>query len=273
MISVKLPFECNANEGDLTMGYSHDDPSLKTGAGGLTIWALQDMARANRFEELDNMFHNGLNMDALPVGYSAGAGLPWPDIGSKIISQMLNLLTIEGKYLKVDSRQLVSDATDYFIRKCWRGKIFFPSNNKRVSKGKNRIKESLLVPSSPIVPQAKFDTMLLDSHPLAKGATSNVVVLSYTDPQTRPYWAELVATTIQGYDIQVAVKGKYGPLYIGKTWFGKYDQQGEFIASDPDKSVAFYFLDFNEGALKEQREKHLDGAKEETLDPLPHVDN
>jgi hypothetical protein len=32
-------------------------------------------------------------------------------------------------------------------------------------------------------------------------------------------------------------------------------------------------LDFNEGALKEQREKHLDGTKEETLDPLPHVDN
>ena len=28
------------------------------------------------------MFHNGLNMDSLPVGYSAGAGLPWPDIGS-----------------------------------------------------------------------------------------------------------------------------------------------------------------------------------------------
>ena len=46
------------------MGYSHIDPSLKTGAGGLTIWTLQDMARANRFEELDNMFHNGLNMDA-----------------------------------------------------------------------------------------------------------------------------------------------------------------------------------------------------------------
>ncbi len=255
------------------MTYDHSDPNLRTGEGGLTIWTLQDMARANRFEELDNMFNNGLNMDALPVGYSAGAGLPWPDIGNKIISQMLNLLTIEGKYLKVDSRQLVSDATDYFIRKCWRGKIFFPSNNKRVSKGKNRIKESLLVPNSPIVPQAKFDTMLLDSHPLAKHATSNVVVLSYTDPQTKPYWAELVATTIQGYDIQVAVKGKYGPIYIGKTWFGKYDKQGEFIASDPDKSVAFYFLDFNEGALREQLERHWDGTKEETLDPLPNVDN
>src|SRR5262249_25010367 len=107
-------------------------------------------------------------------------------------------LTIKGKYLNVDSKQLVGDATEYFVGKCWRGKIFFQSNNKRVSKGRNRIKESLLVPNSPIVPQAKFDTMLLDSHPLAKGATSNLVVLSYTDPQTRPYWAELVATKIQG---------------------------------------------------------------------------
>jgi len=46
------------------MAYSHNDPSLKTGDDGLTVWTLQDMARANRFDELDNMFHNGLNMDA-----------------------------------------------------------------------------------------------------------------------------------------------------------------------------------------------------------------
>jgi hypothetical protein len=37
--------------------------------------------------------------------------------------------------------------------------------------------------------------------------------------------------------------------------------------------VAWYFLDFNEGALKEQREQHWDGTEEVTLDPLPHVDN
>ena len=60
---------------------------------------------------------------------------------------------------------------------------------------------------------------------------------------------------------------------MGKTWLGKYDDKGEFIASDPDKLIARYFLDFNDGALREQREEHWDGSEEEPLDPLPHVDN
>jgi hypothetical protein len=255
------------------MGYSHNDPSLKTGDGGLTVWTLQEMARANRFEELGNMFNNGLNMDALPVGMAAGAGLPTPDIAGKFVSQLPVYLTIESKYLNVDSKQLVADATDFLIGKLWRGKIFFSSNNKRVSQGRNRIKENLFVPSSPFVPMAKFDTMLLDGHPVTKGAKSNIVVLSYTDPQTRPYLLETVGAKLQAYDVQVAVKGRYGPVYIGKTWLGKYDKQGEFTASDPNKVVAWYFLDFNEGALKEQREQHWDGSEEVTLDPLPHVDN
>jgi hypothetical protein len=74
-------------------------------------------------------------------------------------------------------------------------------------------------------------------------------------------------------DLQVAVKGKYGPVYIGKTWFGKYDKSGEFTASVPHKVVGFYFLDFNEGALKEQKESHWDNSEEEVLDPIPHIDN
>jgi hypothetical protein len=32
-------------------------------------------------------------------------------------------------------------------------------------------------------------------------------------------------------------------------------------------------LDFNAGALKEQREEHWDGSDEESLCPLPHIDN
>jgi len=115
--------------------------------------------------------------------------------------------------------------------------------------------------------------MLLDSHPLAPEAKSNVVILNYADNQTRPYWQELALTKVQVYDVQVAVKGKYGPVFIGKTWLGKYDKQGEFTASNPDKLIAWYFLDFNEGALKEQQEKHWDGSNEELLDPIPHVDN
>jgi len=53
----------------------------------------------------------------------------------------------------------------------------------------------------------------------------------------------------------------------------KYDDRGEFTAHDPNKIIGYYFLDFNEAALKEQREHHLDGSKEEALDPIPHVDN
>jgi hypothetical protein len=116
---------------------------------------------------------------------------------------------------------------------------------------------------------AKFDTMLLDSHPLVPEAKSNVVILNYAHPETRPYLQELALTKVQVYDVQVAVKGKYGPVFIGKTWLGKYDKQGEFTASNPDKLIAWYFIDFNDGAIKEQREAHWDGSEEEFIDPLP----
>ena len=72
--------------------------------------------------------------------------------------------------------------------------------------------------------------------------------------------------------MQVAVKGKYGPVFIGKTWFGKYDEKAEFTALKK-AVIAWYFIDYNGDALKEQRENHWDGAEEELLDPVPHVDN
>jgi hypothetical protein len=71
----------------------------------------------------------------------------------------------------------------------------------------------------------------------------------------------------------VAVKGKYGPVFIGKTWFGKYDKSGEFTAGDPNRVVGRYFLDFNEAALEEQRKSHWDGSEEEVLDPIPHYED
>ena len=193
--------------------YDHNDPSLKTGEGGLTVWALHEMAQKKQFKELNDLFNNGLNMNSLPVGLAAGAAARVLDIDNKVIA----------------------DALDSLTGRNWRGKVFFSSNNKRVSKGRNRIKASVLLPNSPIVPMCKFDTMLLDSHPLVPEAKSNVVILSYPDPETRPYWQELAFTKVQVYDVQVAVKGKYGPVFIGKTWFGKYDKQGEFTASYPDK--------------------------------------
>jgi hypothetical protein len=233
------------------MGYDHNDPSLRTGADGLTVWTLTEMAQKKQFNELNDLFNNGLTMNTLPVGLAAGTAARVLDIDNKVISEALDALG--GKN--------------------WRGKVFFTSNNKRVSEGRNRIKAHVLLPNSPIVPMCKFDTMLLDSHPLVPEAKSNVVILSYPDPRTRPYWQEVVCTKVQVYDVQVAVRGKYGPVFIGKTWLGKYDKQGEFTASDPDKLTVWYFLDFNDGALKEQQERHWDGSKEEFLDPIPHVDN
>ena len=231
--------------------FDHNDPSLKVGEGGLTVWTLHDMAKRKQFKELNDLFNNGLSMNSLPVGLAAGAAARVLDVDNKV----------------------VADALDSFAGKNWRGKWFFSSNDKRVSKGRNRIKASVVLPNSPIVPMCKFDTMLLDSDPLVPEANSNVVILSYPDPETKPYLMERAFTKIQVYDVQVAVRGKYGPVFIGKTWLGKYDKQGEFTASNPDKLIAWYFIDFNDGALKEQRESHWDRSEEELLDPLPHVDN
>jgi hypothetical protein len=232
-------------------GYDHNDPSLKTGEGGLTVWVLQKMTQEKRFNELDELFDNGLNMNALPVGMSAGAGAATFDTDIKLINEWLSI----------------------FAGKNWRGKIFFSSNDKTVSQGRNRIRSSFVNPRAPFVPMIKFTTKLLDSHPLAPRAKSNLVILNYTDPLTKPHWQEFIPTKIHALDLQVAVKGKYGPVYVGKTWFGKYDKNGDFTANDPNKVVGRYFIDFNEGALKEQKESHWDDSEEEILDPIPHIEN
>src|SRR5262244_2909131 len=114
------------------MGYNYDDPSLRTGAGGLTVWTLHDMAQAKQFKELNDLFNNGLSMNSLPVGLAAGAAARVLDIDNKMVAEALDALT--GKN--------------------WRGKVFFPSSNKKASKGRNRIKSSLLLPRAPIVPMA-----------------------------------------------------------------------------------------------------------------------
>ena len=232
-------------------GYDHDDPSLRTGDGGLTIWDLQKMAQEKRFNELNDLFDNGLTMNALPVGVCAGTVARVLDMNVAPIPEWL----------------------DWFAEKSWRGKIYFSSNNKRVSEGRNRVRSTLVNPLSPFIPMCKFQTVLVDSHPLAPKAKSNIVVLDYSDPLTEPYLLERLVKQIPLIDLMVAVKGKYGPVFIGKTWLGSYDEKGGFTASNPDKLCNWYFLDFNEGALREQRESHWDGSKEEMLDPIPHVNN
>ena len=55
------------------MRYDHDDASLRTGADGFTVWTLHEMAQKKQFNELNDLFNNGLTMNSLPVGLAAGA--------------------------------------------------------------------------------------------------------------------------------------------------------------------------------------------------------
>jgi len=115
-------------------GYDHDDPSLIAGPGGLTVWDLKRMAQEKRFSELDNLFDNGLNMNALPVGLAAGTPFA----------------------LWAGDKKLIAEWLDLFTDKNWRGKVYFSSTNKRVSQGRNRVRKSFVLPNSPFVPSSNL---------------------------------------------------------------------------------------------------------------------
>src|SRR5262249_37583240 len=148
-----------------------------------------------RYDELNHLFDNGLTMNSLPVGISAGGGgaafdrttflFPW----AVPIADLLGYRYWPMMGIGID---LTNECVTRFALNFWRGKIFFPSSNKRVSEGRNRMRKSPFDPFSPFAPMAKFTTMLLDSHPVARHAKSNLVVLNYSDPTTKPYLVEML---------------------------------------------------------------------------------
>lgn len=226
--------------------WSRDDVRLKR--GDLTVWKLQEMAQKKQLDELNNLFNNGLSMNSLPIGYAAGVGARVMGANTKMMGEALDSLT--GKN--------------------WRGKYFYPSTPTE-SHGLNRIREVLFSSKAPFVLMGAFKTQLLDSHPLVPEAKSNLVILNYANPKTKPYIQEKILTQIQVYDVMVAVPGKYGPLYIGKTWLGKYDEAGEFQAFNKDHLIAWFFLDFNVEAIMEQASEHWDNSREILFDASKDV--
>ena len=205
------------------MGYEHDDPSLRTGEGGITIWTLQKMLQEKRYDELNRLFDNGLTMNSLPIGISAGAGGAAFDRTTFLFPWAVPFADLLGyRYWPIDiGIDLTNESVTRFALNLWRGKIFFPSNNKGVSQGRNRMRKSVYDPFSSFVPMAKFTTMLLDSHPVAPGAKSNLVVLNYSDPTTEPYLLEILATQVHGYDVMVAVKRQIWACFRWENLVGK----------------------------------------------------
>lgn len=214
----------------------------------ITIWSLQDLARQKKFDVLNDLFNNkGIKIDKLPEGYAAGAAA-----------------RVLGGF--------GSGVLDSITGNSWKGKMFFPSENPRKSKGLNRIREGGLIgKSGPIKPMASFETELLDRDPLTPETKSNVVILNYAKPITKGYWQEKAISATPVYDVMVPIKGRNGTVFVGKTWIGLYETDGSFTPQHD--RVAWFFLDFNKETLKLQMEEHWDASKEEILNPLPLVKN
>ena len=215
----------NINWSTLNKGKPWTVQDVKAIPSNITVWSLQKMAEDGDFTSLNTLFSHALTMDSLPIGYAAGAG----------------------------TRVFGTDILDMLTGDNWRGKIFY-SGSKTASHGLNRIRQYLAVPNSPIQPLAAFKTYMLDKYPLTPEATSNVVILNYAHPNYVDFFISKV------FDVMVAVPGKYGPVYIGKTWMGYYDNHDKFVTPFADHLLAWYFLDFNQGALDEQKANHWPGG-------------
>ena len=102
------------------MGYEHDDPSLRTGEGGITIWTLQKMLQEKRYDELNRLFDNGLTMNSLPIGISAGAGGAAFDRTTFLFPGQSRSQTLVD--IGIDQ---INGWVSWFALNLWRGKIFF----------------------------------------------------------------------------------------------------------------------------------------------------
>lgn len=211
----------------------HTTPAKEAllGPQEITVWSLQALAQNGRTDVLNELFNNhGITLEKLPAGSAAGAGVRASGMKNPLFSRLMDDLTGPN----------------------WRGKIFFPSEDPRRSRGLNRIKQTQRKESA-VTPMGSFVSMLVDRHPLVPEAKSNLVILNYAQPLTQNYWQELVLTQMQIYEVMVAVPGKFGPIFIGKTWFGKYAENRTFTAADAGELTAWFFLDFNAPSLSVQQ--------------------
>ncbi len=203
----------------------------------ITIELLQKLAECKQYDVLNDLYNNqSVHLDSLPRGYSAGKGARVLDVSSGLVSGFLAAIT--GSQ--------------------WKGKIFFPSVNPRETRGLNRIESYNLLTFGKVVPMASFVSKLVSSHQLVpefKG--DSLVLLNYAHPVSDgvngTVQEQILRDHVQVYDLMVAVPGKYGNVFIGKTWLGHYrTNDGEFIANDQDSLIAWYFLDYNQAALANQ---------------------
>ncbi|MBI3548989.1 MAG: hypothetical protein HY078_08120 [Elusimicrobia bacterium] len=209
--------------------FQASDKRLAVGAEGITINELSALAKEKKFDVLEKLFKEyAVTVACLPHGHSAGA---------------------PGGVFVEHVRTGVSGAFTELAGLLWQGKVFSPGAGpecRSESNGENRVSALEYI---------KFVPRLIGKSSLASTRASNMVELNYSAPGVGVL--PLAVRALGVYDLMAAVPGKYGPLYIGKTWLGRYNKGNapdSFVKYRNSKQVAWFFLDFSEGALNDQKQ-------------------
>ena len=247
----------------------------------LDVWSLQKLAADGKTDVLNELFnHHSISLTQLPVGFAAGTG-----------TRILGLEDLYKSYAANRAPLLLNSPVSEIVKKIanllevltganWRGKMFFPSVSPDKSMGLNRIKHFVTIPYAKIERMGSFVTRLVpNTDDLAQEVRgevtsgANLVILNYAHPiqPASLYWQEYVLNYIQVYDVMAAVPGKYGPVFIGKTWIGDYDKTTSEFKPYAKQLVAWFFLDFNPAAMAAQKQDHWDKSEEDMDTPLPSM--
>lgn len=249
----KLPTSCSVLEEEF--GWPLNFAGLDLGGENeLGIYTLERLAKKENYRVLDYIFNcKSEYIKSLPSGYAAGTG-----------SKSSLARDVFAKFREDELKSL------------WHGKIFFQSENERMTVGKSRLYSR---DQKKIIPMANFVSRLAETHPyvpeIASGA--NVITLNYSHLKTprKKHHLETLLDDLQTYDVLVAIKDSDKKLYIGKTWKGKYDRSTtKFTADEPEKVIAWFFLDFSESGLAAQKKVENDRQQgpptpEVILSPVP----
>ena len=240
--------------------YLESDEALRVGGDGITIEDLQAIAHeaprdARYVEVLLKIFNEyGVSMSYLPRGFSAGLGASI-DLADNVDA---------------------SDVLEHLTGRLWFGKYFEqPDRCFRLTRGANRIGRHLRIDFvARLIPRDRIENFVESPESLDIRARSNFVDLNYAStlpaqrrtgldqPHTHTDDGVLGLRRMAGlverlgvYDLGVVIPGRHGPILVGRTWLGEYADNAErtYSASALEgRQIAWFFLDFNEGALATQ---------------------
>lgn len=227
----------------------------------ITVEFLQNMLTKDKdgVKKANYLFNRSIKIDRIPEGYSAGRGARVFGTEIEIFNQFLNTL----------------------VKLSWKGKIFFtPTEEGNLSMGLNRIRAA---GKSVYVPMASFVTKLVDHHEFVEDFKGqSLVILNYAHPLTEKKYIHesILNKNLEVYDLMAPIKGKYGTIFIGKTWAGKYDKvTSKFTPKDKNNLTAWFFLDFNPQALADQdaefeasNKTSYNPSTEKIMNPIPRFD-